>query len=133
MSLEEFSLQIYDDHLRSKGLSPASRKAHLSTIRTWLRNLIDEGKFKEEIIRLVRRIVEVSDALGIESFALPILAGGTAAKKLRAEGLASDQDIIQFILMALFEALAKHQNSIKSVFLVVFDNRHLTDGLLAKL
>jgi O-acetyl-ADP-ribose deacetylase (regulator of RNase III) len=88
---------------------------------------------KEEIIRLVRRIVEVSDALGIESFALPLLAGGTAAKKLREEGLASDQDIIQFILMALFEALAKRQNSIKSVFLVVFDNRHLTDGLLAKL
>jgi O-acetyl-ADP-ribose deacetylase (regulator of RNase III) len=86
---------------------------------------------RDEISRLIQRIVAVADAIGVGSLAMPVLAGGTAAKEL--EGLHSEQDVILFIFSCLAEALKRAETSLETVFLIVFDNKHLSDDFVAKL
>ena len=88
---------------------------------------------KDEIAALVRKIVDVADATGAASIALPVLAGGTAAKRLREQGLTSDQDIIGFLLMSLATALDQRVTQLKTVFVIVYDDKHLDRDFVNKL
>jgi len=88
---------------------------------------------RSEIATLLKRIVEVADATGVESIALPVLAGGTAAKKLRDEGLSTEQHVISFIISSLAGVLQGNRNALKTVFLIVFDNKHLTKDFIQEL
>jgi O-acetyl-ADP-ribose deacetylase (regulator of RNase III) len=88
---------------------------------------------KEEIGSLVRRIVGVAVATGAESIALPVLAGGTAAKKLREQGLKTNQDIIAFLLAEIVGALDQKGTSLREVFLITFNSEEINEGFLVKL
>lgn len=88
---------------------------------------------KSEIVRLVRHIVEVSDAVGAESLAMPVLASGTASKKLKEEGLSKDQDVIAFILHALAENLRLKRTGLKTIFLIVYDKNQLSHDFISSL
>lgn len=85
---------------------------------------------KDEIAVLVRKIIDVADATGAESIALPVLAGGTAAKRLRDQGLTSDQDIIGFLVMALAKTLDQRATHLKTVFVIVYDDKDLDKAFI---
>jgi O-acetyl-ADP-ribose deacetylase (regulator of RNase III) len=88
---------------------------------------------KKEVELLLRRILDAADAIGVESISLPILAGGTASKKLKEEGLGSHQEVIRFIIESISRSLASKRNQLKSVFVVEYDNRHLTGDFVSLL
>lgn len=88
---------------------------------------------KDEIQRLVFRIISTADAAGIESIALPIIAGGVAAKKLSEQGLKTEQQLIYFIAEAVKKALTDKITSLRVVFLVVYDEEDLSQELTTDL
>ena len=78
----------------------------------------------------MKRIIDIADAAGAKTLAVPVLAGGTAAKRLKDEGLNSEQDIIEFLFFSLAETLAHRQTSIEQVYLVVYGKDNLTPELV---
>lgn len=87
---------------------------------------------KSEVADLVSRALEVCDGLGVASVAVPVLAGGTAAKRLREEGLADNRDLVVFLTEAIVTRLKQGTFNLKTVFLVVFDSNDIArDRLLA--
>lgn len=80
---------------------------------------------KDELFELVGRTIGVCDGLGITSVAMPVLAGGVAAKRLREEGLADNKDLVVFLAQAIADRLRKGTFSLRTVFLVVFDRNDI--------
>src|SRR5262245_1176072 len=88
---------------------------------------------KKEIALLLGRLITIADAMGADSVALPILAAGTAAKRLKEEGLATEQDVIRFIIATLVNVLEERRRQLRTVFVVAYSNKYLTDDFVRDL
>ena len=78
-----------------------------------------------EVSALVSRTLEVCDGLGVTSVAMPVLAGGTAAKRLREEGYENNSDLVVFLAEAVATQLRRGAFNLRTVLLVVFDSNDI--------